>query len=222
MPEFSLTKGIAHCVADGRAVFLDVTRDLYFCLAAKSEQSFLLDLQGKELSPSDRDRLQSLVRAGVLQVGRSREIDWYRETPRNAVRDIWTLPGHQGAMRELFGLWLAEVAVRRRIRRVPLHRNLEVLAGKKLMAAAPPRNFEEIVKLGWVSEALGPYRSAENRCLSRAYAVASALFAKNVPIQLVFGVSGRPFQAHCWAQYDDMVLTDRLENIRPYTPILAL
>jgi len=32
----------------------------------------------------------------------------------------------------------------------------------------------------------------------------------------------RPFQAHCWVQFEDHVLNDHLDNVRNFTPILIV
>lgn len=39
---------------------------------------------------------------------------------------------------------------------------------------------------------------------------------------LVIGVMTFPFQAHCWLQYGPLVLTDHVEHVRVYTPILVV
>ena len=31
-----------------------------------------------------------------------------------------------------------------------------------------------------------------------------------------------PFSAHCWVQQGDVVLNDTIENVRPFTPIMAV
>ena len=40
--------------------------------------------------------------------------------------------------------------------------------------------------------------------------------------RLVFGVRLRPFAAHCWAQLDDAAIIEAPEDLRQYTPILAI
>lgn len=40
--------------------------------------------------------------------------------------------------------------------------------------------------------------------------------------QIVFGVTGEPFQAHCWAQYQQLILNDVPQNIKKYQPIMAI
>lgn len=38
----------------------------------------------------------------------------------------------------------------------------------------------------------------------------------------VFGVQTSPFAAHCWVQDQDLLFNDEVENVGPYTPIMAL
>ena len=39
---------------------------------------------------------------------------------------------------------------------------------------------------------------------------------------LVFGVTARPFSAHCWVQTDEMILSDAADHAGHFRPILAL
>lgn len=39
---------------------------------------------------------------------------------------------------------------------------------------------------------------------------------------LVIGVRAEPFAAHSWVQVDQVVLNDTAEEVRRFTPILAL
>jgi hypothetical protein len=40
--------------------------------------------------------------------------------------------------------------------------------------------------------------------------------------RLVLGVKLRPFGAHCWVEHEHMVVSDQLEMIHPFTPILSI
>ncbi len=60
-----------------------------------------------------------------------------------------------------------------------------------------------------------------DQCLSRSIALASMLFDRAEAARLVIGVR-MPFAAHCWVQSGSLLLTEPLERIRPYTPILAV
>jgi hypothetical protein len=51
--------------------------------------------------------------------------------------------------------------------------------------------------------------------------LASFLAKYRVFPHVVFGVMLGPFGGHCWAQYDALVLNDRLERVIKFTPILS-
>ena len=44
---------------------------------------------------------------------------------------------------------------------------------------------------------------------------------EGIATQWLFGVRTWPFAAHCWLQIGNLVVGDRLERVRFYTPILA-
>jgi hypothetical protein len=65
-------------------------------------------------------------------------------------------------------------------------------------------------------------RPRSDRCLSSSIAFLDVGFSRHLDAQLVFGVYSSPFSAHCWVQAGDTVLNDRIENVRTFTPILAI
>lgn len=64
--------------------------------------------------------------------------------------------------------------------------------------------------------------SSHERCLPSSIALAHRLCRRGLKPDLVIGVKLGPFAAHCWVQLDDMLVSDRMETIRAFTPILAL
>lgn len=67
---------------------------------------------------------------------------------------------------------------------------------------------------------LRPWLPREGECLKRAFQLRALLARHGVAADWIFGVRTWPFAAHCWLQIDDLVLGDRLERVRLYTPIL--
>jgi hypothetical protein len=57
------------------------------------------------------------------------------------------------------------------------------------------------------------------RCLPRAMLCRFLLRRRGIAATWVFGVRAHPFEAHCWLQWRDIVLDDRLDHVRRYTPI---
>ncbi|RZJ44146.1 MAG: lasso peptide biosynthesis B2 protein [Brevundimonas sp.] len=67
---------------------------------------------------------------------------------------------------------------------------------------------------------LRPWLPREGECLKRAFQLRALLARHGVEADWIFGVRTWPFAAHCWLQVDDLVVGDRLERVRLYTPIL--
>ncbi|MBK6413889.1 MAG: lasso peptide biosynthesis B2 protein [Sphingopyxis sp.] len=66
------------------------------------------------------------------------------------------------------------------------------------------------------------YRSPAGRCLSGSIALSRHLSGIGCASTLVIGIRAEPFAAHSWVQVDRFVLNDMAEEVRRFTPILAL
>lgn len=64
--------------------------------------------------------------------------------------------------------------------------------------------------------------STQDKCLPWSIAMVDAFHQEGVSLSLVIGVRVDPFLAHAWVQYGDVVLSDDLDIVLPYTPILAV
>lgn len=56
-------------------------------------------------------------------------------------------------------------------------------------------------------------------CLVDSLALAYFLTEAQAPCELVFGVQGEPFRAHCWVQWDGVVLNDSVHRARSFTVV---
>lgn len=65
-------------------------------------------------------------------------------------------------------------------------------------------------------------RSAANRCVPRSLAILLRCASQGIRAHAVVGVTADPFQAHCWAQHGTIVLGDRIDNVKRFTPLLVL
>lgn len=64
------------------------------------------------------------------------------------------------------------------------------------------------------------YRNATDQCLLRSLAMRAMLARRGVGVDLVIGVT-LPFAAHCWIQAGPVVLSDPLDHVRNFTPLLT-
>jgi hypothetical protein len=61
----------------------------------------------------------------------------------------------------------------------------------------------------------------KDACLFNSLALLDFLALHGLYPKLVFGVSMRPFHAHCWVQHEDTVVGDTLERVSEFTPIMV-
>jgi hypothetical protein len=64
--------------------------------------------------------------------------------------------------------------------------------------------------------------SHREKCLHDSLAQLEFLARHGVFPSWVFGVRARPFVAHCWVQYEDIVFNDTVEHVGGYTPIMVV
>lgn len=64
--------------------------------------------------------------------------------------------------------------------------------------------------------------SMHEQCLPWALAMARALADPACEARLVIGATVQPFRAHCWVQQGESVLSDRLENVLAFSPVLVV
>ena len=198
--------GVAWCVIDGVAVFLDIPGDRYFRLQADRNRHFL------KLSapPCDAGPVQPpgfpRPRPWTLP---SRQCDAIHDPSfslADVARAMWTQrrTEHQLTTRPLLSVLGDLQAV---IGNVPF--TAEILAEPQLREV---RAFERAKLL----------RSAADRCLPRSIALALCLARRGCRAHVVLGVKIAPFCAHCWVQVGDQVLNDEVEEVLRYAPILII
>ncbi|HEX8936653.1 MAG TPA: lasso peptide biosynthesis B2 protein [Sphingomicrobium sp.] len=210
------------CDCGGRAVFLDVTEDRYFCLPGAANDAFLR-LAGGKTQPGDAERLHSLIARGLLIETSLR--DPIRRPPRltpptrdfldEAMAGARLIPILRALGSELRAAWL--------LRRMPLQRVIVTALNDRPRWQRSrhhlDRSLETIVSASIAASFL---MRSHDRCLVRALAVQSACRKSGAKAKLVFGVIGHPFTAHCWVQLGNAVLVGGFEQARLYTPILVI
>lgn len=217
---FALAPGVSFCRTGGRLVFLDIDRDRYLCLAPTAEQAFDRYANGGALNEAERARLDRLVDDGPFR----RSAANAPPAPpayRPAQGSILDAPGERVGIAAVAaaGLQLAGAAVQLRVQ--GLGPTLRAVARRKARTTQPDGRAR-VARVAAAFERLSTVTSAHDRCLVRSIAVARRLLALGVSPDLVIGVRLGPFKAHCWVEHDRCVVNDRLEVVRPFTPILVL
>jgi hypothetical protein len=219
---FRLRHDLHWCVSGGRVIFLDVDRDLYSCLPLEAGAAFIR-LAGGHLEPGDLDRLGFLVARGMLIEDPLAPAtlpalripaaagDWV-EDPAARASAADTLRDAASQMR-----WAALLRVK------PLRAIASSVGRRARIPRARPGDAElRVRRIVSASAAAALLLGSHDRCLIRALALHSACCRQGIRSRLVFGVRSGPFRAHCWVQLEDRVLVGDFEQVRLFTPIMAL
>jgi hypothetical protein len=212
---------IRSCITNGRVVMLDLDRADYLCLPDVIELVLQKALVSSDLSASERDCIRELIEAGLLVETSEPQNPLppplpapTEEFPASGGDIPWwniciALSFHVIAATALTVLPLTKAVTPKRPRRIPHAKSAPQIRAILWQAA---NTFE-------ASERLYP---SNNKCLRRSLALAKFLTTQGIAAKLVIAVKMRPFGAHAWVQFDDLVVNDTLDNVRPFTPIYVV
>ena len=212
----ALRPGLSWCICTGKAVFLDLERDRYFCLPEQLDPLFLRWVSGDTLAREDQGRL---VASGITQAGEGGPARAAEFMP--ASRDLAVADGRSLSIPEVFAAVAGQVRARRALRRRPLARIIASLASTPC-AATPSRDEARLRRIAHAFATSALLLRAADQCLPRAIAAQRRCRHDGVKSALLFGVRLHPFAAHSWVQAGDAVVVGDLELVRLYTPILVI
>lgn len=212
-----LAPGLSFCLVEDRIVFLDLKRDRYFRLDADAEQAFRRLIADPEEFPDTDPQpfvsLEQLIRHVPEPV---------RPLPVAApacsgtfIPDSIARPDVRTLLHALTGQIHASWLSRRR----PLGTIIARLRSIRVSSPADVSALSKIVRAHAQADLL---YSAHDRCLAKSIALVTALRRSGIDAHLIFGVTARPFAAHCWVQSDGMVINGDVSLTRLFTPILVV
>jgi len=212
----ALRPGLSWCICAGKAVFLDLERDRYFCLPEELDQLFLRWASGDTLASDDQGRLEA---SGITQAGDDGPAPAAAFV--SASRDLAIADGSSLSIPDLFAAVAGQVHARRALRRCPLARIIASLAATPC-AATPSRDEARLRRIARSFATSALLIRVADQCLPRAIAAQQRCRHNGVDSALLFGVRLHPFAAHSWVQAGNAVVVGDLELVRLYTPILVI
>jgi len=217
---YQLRPGLSYCRTGGRLVFFDSDKDRYFALAPECQATFDQLARGEPLAEADRSRLQALEHEILVRSGGSPLIESRR--PSEVTGTLWDEAGPASAGAVLTAL-LALTRARGAIRAGRLAALLEQLRSRKAgLQQARHREPTSARRVAAAFKKASSWLSTHDQCLPHSLAIADCLFRRGVAATLVIGVLWGPFRAHCWVQLDDLLVNDRVDLVRDFTPILVI
>lgn len=217
---FGLKPGVSFCRVGGRAVFLDVSADRYFCLSPAGETAFRRLVDGAPLDDDHRAALDNLARAGPLALGPNLApiINCPAVTPPSrSLLDDTAQPG----MLDMLSATAALLAAPQRLRLCGLKRTLARIENRKGNRSAP-LPVERLARTAAAFARLRLVATEKDNCLTRSIAIAGRLAALGGAPELIIAVKLQPFYAHAWVQCDGWLVNDRREFVDNYTPVLVV
>jgi hypothetical protein len=217
---YRLREGLHWCACGGRVVFLDLLNDRYSCLPARAGAAFLRLARGRE-SRRDFECLKSLVDLGVLiqHGGAAAAIP---SCPVEPASGDFSDPCGPARAQEIALAVISQWRWQHRLRSKGLAAAVSAVqrGDSKPCLMPDPRAEVRAMIAGFSAASL--LQPAADRCLVRALAMQARCSAYGIRPLLVFGVRMDPFRAHCWVQLGAEVLIGEFEQVRLFTPILAV
>jgi hypothetical protein len=207
-----LREGLSFCFVGDRAVFLDLPGDRYFCLGSDLEDRFRAWAAGGAVD-------DALVHHGLLMLGTTPLICTPAEAPTASLLET----EHDRPRASLVPAALLHFAVTSAsLRLAGLAATVARFRRHKERARAGASDEGLAGAIAHAHEATALLTASHDKCLTRSIAAASHMASRGVAPTLVLGVRLRPFHAHCWVQLGGRIANDRIENVRTFTPILAI
>ena len=219
---YALSPTISFTILDWRAIFLDLARDRYFCLARDQQDALNTLLDGASPTTAEQETLAPLVTSGILRQveGQDRLMACTTTTPPTESLIDRRLPKARPWQVAAASAHL--LSARTALRSRPLCPLLEQLRRRKLSLTPADFLSERLLTVASAFEATSLLFAPLRQCLPRSLAMAHRLCSLGVSFDLVIGVATNPFSAHCWLQHGNLVINDRLEKVCGYAPVLIL
>jgi hypothetical protein len=201
------------CRVGGTFVFLDLSRDRYFMLEQSAADRFCRIVRGAQ-EEGDADWLAA---RGLHHLAPPIDRPFSEEiAPTSSLLEEPDL--ERGSAVETARAVFALAIAQRHVRKLAL---IEILPNLSQGVPVPPHvQRSDARQVAAAFKRARHYLSGMDECLSRGVAMRRVLAGKGCEARLVIGVT-LPFAAHCWVQLGSAVLTDPLDVVTPYTPILV-
>jgi hypothetical protein len=216
MPHYRLPDHLGICEVDGRVLILDLRRDRYLALDARSADTMRRWRDGR-VPPDGDPGISRLLDCGMLLLTAVPQQDPWRTcpVPGRSLLDV-AAPASQSPFRDLTDAAASLWRARAWLRRCGLEQ-----AVRECRPSQPDGTGDPVPHVASFRAARRLLPLAPN-CLTDSLALATFLAGRRVASALVFGVKLDPFAAHCWLQQDDVILNDAADRVTTFTPIMRV
>jgi hypothetical protein len=234
---YALGRHVFLCVCGRDFVLLDLIRDKYLALAVTDASGLSALVRGwpvASLPPShsatpeeSASLAEALLEKGLLTVDLATGKDATPIALPKPIDEI-TADMHErhalrpGAAASFIGACITGRFLRQRR---SIEHIVERVRRRKEKAGFVAQEFD-VARARNLIATFGSMRSlffsTRNLCLLESIVLLELFARYDLFPTWVFGVHVRPFAAHCWLQYEDLVLNDTIDNVTRYTPIMTV
>jgi hypothetical protein len=208
-------------VIDADMVFLDVLMDRYHCLP-DGALAMVVQADGRGLEPRDETMATTLARAGLIVETDDGSTVQAPHRPRPVRESLVGDRPPAPSWRDLPSLaaGFADSVIGYRPKSfAALVDEARRHCGLAVDDAPPSGALQDVVR---TFHRWNVYAPISGKCLLQCYVLQRALWRRGMAARWIFGVATWPFRAHCWLQAGDVALTDPVDRLIPYSPILAV
>jgi transglutaminase superfamily protein len=233
------------CEAGGHGVFLDLKHDKYTAISpqdlrtlrravegwtagpAAITQSVALAPESGTPQPQEEDVIATLLKEGLLTADASNGKAATLPTLAEPTTSLWEFPRPWPELdtHHLWNFFCAWAATTVRLRTLPIRFVVNRLREEEVLRRRQSAAFDihKARLLTTIHFALQPaFYSAQDACLRNSLTLVEFLGKYEVYPTCVFGVKMDPFAAHAWVQQGAVVLTDPIEHVKTFTPIMLV
>ncbi|OOG50926.1 hypothetical protein B0E50_01665 [Rhodanobacter sp. C01] len=225
MAQLRLHRDLSYCRVDDYLVFLDIQNDRYFRLTGCLASALVAYLDDGDAPSSSVRKLierKILVRGPVDSDCASLPLT---KTPTHSAMEE-SVRTRRATLSELLDTLVIVCSTHRQLKTRSLKQtlgNLSSLREKRTSQTSMSRPSEvRALEVAAAFRSARLYVPIDMCCLLDSIAMIKFLAKRAVHADLVFGVTGDPFSAHCWAQYGTAVLNDALGHALALTPIKVI
>ncbi len=219
---FRLRDNLFACCVQGRAVFLDVDANRFFCLPLRADAAFRALLSAGDVDDVDLAALAPLTHSGLLidsPVRLSGPLDTRGHQASDAGAGAFR--AGSGRLRDLLLAVRCQTLCAIMLRQRSFAGSIDWLRRNKF---AESDEIEGDIDARLQSLQVAFAKTSllfppADRCFGRSVAFMTACIRRRIAATLVLGVQLNPFRAHCWVERNDQAIFDDLREAPHFTAI---
>jgi hypothetical protein len=230
MQPYWLNPHIHFCDCDDALIFLDLTHDRYFQFSGAQREWFdmICAASGPDELPGHAARFaERLLARHILTLDRNagkRPAATSLQAPRASLPTPLTLPAPSRPVKTALALSVAALSSWT----LEQSRNFEgvvdgVTRWKRQAGTNQSSPIESVLERVADFHAMTPYFfSTRDACRFRSLVLMNYLTRSGITPDWVFGVRLCPFGAHCWVEYEGVILNDVSDTVAEFRPIMSV